>query len=266
MSSYLSRTRVGKVLTRVHEVRVGAGNSLRLPVLFVVGPTGSGKTQLTQALCRLLPSLGALGYTPPSRSSAQHILCDMISQTEARSHTLFSRGSDGLLASTCSLQQPVTETGNVCCGNGGSDPSWNPVLAVDSVQVYRGLDVGSGKAPVAIRRAVPHYFTDVVDPWFPLTVALATRYFRGAVAGIHSDGRVPLCAGGAVFYLSALLHGCPTTRVRLTRCGHSAGRTFRGTSDDLTGLEHFHSLIRFALALGQGAESAEQLGPPRTSA
>ncbi len=81
------------------------------------------------------------------------------------------------------------------------------VLSVDSMQVYRGMDVGTAKPTEAERRGVRHHLIDVVDPTEPFTVA---RFVESADAVIADAAarRVPLVAtGGTPLYYKALFEG-----------------------------------------------------------
>ena len=81
------------------------------------------------------------------------------------------------------------------------------IVSCDSLQVYRGLDVGSAKASLAERRAVPHHLLDVVEPDEPFSAADYARLARDAVAVLRARGVLPIVAGGTGLYLRALLHG-----------------------------------------------------------
>ena len=81
------------------------------------------------------------------------------------------------------------------------------IVSCDSLQVYRGLDIGSAKPSAAERAAVPHHLLDVVDPDHEFSAADYARLAREAVAGIHARGRAAIVAGGTGLYLRALLHG-----------------------------------------------------------
>jgi tRNA dimethylallyltransferase len=81
------------------------------------------------------------------------------------------------------------------------------IVSCDSLQVYRGLDVGSAKPGLQDRAAVPHHLIDVVDPDQDFSAADYGRMGRTAIADIHARGRVPIVAGGTGLYLRALLHG-----------------------------------------------------------
>ncbi|MCA9522482.1 MAG: tRNA (adenosine(37)-N6)-dimethylallyltransferase MiaA [Myxococcales bacterium] len=81
------------------------------------------------------------------------------------------------------------------------------IVGADSVQVYRGLDIGSGKVGAAEREGVPHHLIDVVEPDRPFTAGDYERCAVEAVAAIHRRGRLPLVVGGTGLYLRALLYG-----------------------------------------------------------
>ena len=86
-------------------------------------------------------------------------------------------------------------------GHGGE------IVSCDSLQVYRGLDIGSAKATPEERASVPHHLLDVAEPDQPFSAAEYARLARRAVAGIRARGRLPIVAGGTGLYLKALLQG-----------------------------------------------------------
>jgi len=81
------------------------------------------------------------------------------------------------------------------------------IVSCDSLQVYRGLDIGSAKASPEERAAVPHHLLDVVEPDALFSAAEYARLARAAVADIAGRGRVPIVVGGTGLYLRALLFG-----------------------------------------------------------
>src|SRR6185369_10121501 len=85
--------------------------------------------------------------------------------------------------------------------------SGGAIVRCDSLQVYRGLDIGSAKATPAERAAVPHHMLDVADPDEPFSAAEYSRQARAALAAITGRGRLAVVAGGTGLYLRALLHG-----------------------------------------------------------
>jgi tRNA dimethylallyltransferase len=81
------------------------------------------------------------------------------------------------------------------------------IVSCDSLQVYRGLDVGSAKATPEERRAVAHHLLDVVDPDQDFSAADYARLARAAVDDVTARGRLPIVAGGTGLYLRALRRG-----------------------------------------------------------
>ena len=81
------------------------------------------------------------------------------------------------------------------------------IVSCDSLQVYRGLDIGSAKATLEERREVRHHLIDVVDPGELFSAAEYARRARGALADVTERGRLPIVAGGTGLYLKALLEG-----------------------------------------------------------
>ncbi len=81
------------------------------------------------------------------------------------------------------------------------------IISVDSMQVYRGLDIGTAKPSAAERARVPHHLIDVVDLTEPFDAARFVTLANRAVAEIQSRGRVPILCGGTGLYFKALLEG-----------------------------------------------------------
>ena len=83
------------------------------------------------------------------------------------------------------------------------------VVNFDSVQVHRGLDIGSAKTPVCEREGIQHHLLDVVGPAEELTAGSYAHLGRLTIEGIAARGRLPILVGGTGFYLKALLEGLP---------------------------------------------------------
>jgi tRNA dimethylallyltransferase len=81
------------------------------------------------------------------------------------------------------------------------------IVSCDSLQVYRGLDIGSAKATREERASVPHHMLDIVEPDASFSAADYARLARAAIADIRGRGRLPIVAGGTGLYLKALLEG-----------------------------------------------------------
>ncbi len=85
-----------------------------------------------------------------------------------------------------------------------ADPSWE-IVTVDSMQVYRGMDIGTAKPTPAERAAVPHHLLDVVDPWDDYDLATFQSDARAAIAAIEDRGHRALLVGGTALYLRAVV-------------------------------------------------------------
>ncbi len=81
------------------------------------------------------------------------------------------------------------------------------IISCDSLQVYRGLDIGSAKPSPEEQSAVPHHLIDVVDPGGDFSAAEYSRQARRALGEIRERGGVPIVAGGTGLYLKALMGG-----------------------------------------------------------
>jgi tRNA dimethylallyltransferase len=81
------------------------------------------------------------------------------------------------------------------------------IISVDSMQVYRGLDIGTAKPSVAERARVPHHLIDVVELTETFDAAQFVRLANAAVMEIQSRGHVPIFCGGTGLYFKAFLEG-----------------------------------------------------------
>lgn len=81
------------------------------------------------------------------------------------------------------------------------------IVSGDSIQVYRGFDIGADKPGPEARRGVPHHLIDIVEPDVQYTAADFVRDALAAARGIAARGRLPIVAGGTGLYLKALVDG-----------------------------------------------------------
>ena len=81
------------------------------------------------------------------------------------------------------------------------------IISVDSMQVYRGLDLGTAKPSAAERARVSHHLLDVLELTEAFDAAQFVRLATAAVQGIQSRGRVPIFCGGTGLYFKAWLEG-----------------------------------------------------------
>ncbi|MBM9511546.1 tRNA (adenosine(37)-N6)-dimethylallyltransferase MiaA [Desulfogranum marinum] len=158
------------------------------------------------------------------------------------------------------------------------------IISMDSMQVYRYMDVGTAKASLEERTQVPHYLIDICDPDEQYNAARFVNDALDAINDIAARGKVPLITGGTGLYLSSLLNGLFTdvpvqesvrleVRKRYEEKGREAAYAellqidavaaerihINDTQRLLRGLEIFHSTgIPWSLHL----ESQQQQQPP----
>ncbi len=81
------------------------------------------------------------------------------------------------------------------------------IVSADSQQVYRGMDIGTGKASLEERESIPHHVLDVLNPDEEMTAARFVELADAAIATIHERKKKVIVAGGTMLYVKALLRG-----------------------------------------------------------
>lgn len=81
------------------------------------------------------------------------------------------------------------------------------IISADSRQVYKGLDIGSGKITQEEMKGVPHYLLDVADPKEIFSVEDFVKLGEQAISKILKKGKLPIICGGTGFYIDALIYG-----------------------------------------------------------
>jgi len=105
------------------------------------------------------------------------------------------------------------------------------VIGADSVQIYRGFDVGSGKPTAEERARAPHHLVDVADPLEPFDAQRFAELGEGAIADVRARGRTPIVCGGTFLWVRALVMGLapappadPAVRARHAALVEAEGR------------------------------------------
>jgi len=75
------------------------------------------------------------------------------------------------------------------------------IVSLDSMKIYRGMDIGTAKPSVEDRAAIPHHLIDIADPWDFFSVARFVSAADAAVTEIHQRGRPVIAVGGTLLYL-----------------------------------------------------------------
>jgi tRNA dimethylallyltransferase len=81
------------------------------------------------------------------------------------------------------------------------------IVSVDSMKIYRRMDIGTAKPSAEVRAALPHHCLDIVEPSESFNVARYVEYADRAVADIRAASHVPLAVGGTSLYIKALAEG-----------------------------------------------------------
>ena len=104
------------------------------------------------------------------------------------------------------------------------------IISIDSMKVYRGMDIGTAKPSDAVRREVPHHLINVVDPWEDFSVAQYVALADRAIEDTHARGKTIYVVGGTPLYIKALSEGLfegpgadPQTRERLQAIAKEQG-------------------------------------------
>jgi tRNA dimethylallyltransferase len=149
------------------------------------------------------------------------------------------------------------------------------IVGADSVQVYRGLDIGSNKPSAAELRGVSHHLIDVLAPTETLDAARYAALADAAIAEVHARGRVPVVVGGTGLWLRALLRGLvalpkvdPVLRARLEQAFEAqGGERLHAQLAELDPLSaarvHPSDMVRIVRALEVHAQTGRPLGELR---
>lgn len=148
------------------------------------------------------------------------------------------------------------------------------IISADSRQVYRGMDLGTGKVTKKEMQEVPHYLLDVASPKKSFSAAQYAKLAEKAVRDIISRGKLPIVCGGTGFYIDALLYGDlfpdvpPNAALRAKLAGKTAGKLFtilkkldpkRAKTIDTHNPVRLVRAIEIATALGSVPKPKKQL-------
>ena len=81
------------------------------------------------------------------------------------------------------------------------------IISLDSMSIYRGMDIGTAKPSRELRRVVPHHLIDVLEPHEEFSVAQYVEAAGGSAQEIVARGKTPLFVGGTGLYLRSVLRG-----------------------------------------------------------
>ena len=117
---------------------------------------------------------------------------------------------------------------------------WGEIVSCDSMQIYRGMDIGTAKPTASERTEIPHHLIDVADPEQDFSVMDFVAAAERATADILSRGKLPVLCGGTGLYLDAFLRGEEAE----TPGADPALRAELAALADAHGAEHLHAMLR----------------------
>ncbi len=105
------------------------------------------------------------------------------------------------------------------------------IISGDSMQVYRGMDIGTAKLPFAERAGIPHHLIDILEPDEPFSASRFQQLCVEKIAEIHGRGKLPFLVGGTGLYVESVCYGYDfqgdsgdeTLRERLRQYAHEHG-------------------------------------------
>ena len=114
------------------------------------------------------------------------------------------------------------------------------IISADSMQVYRGMDIGSAKVTPEEMQGVPHHLIDEFDPSEEFHVVKFQEYAKRYIREIHERGHIPILIGGTGFYIQAVLYD-----IDFTENGEDTSyRDMLQEKADREGAEVLHEMLR----------------------
>lgn len=79
------------------------------------------------------------------------------------------------------------------------------IISADSMQVYKGMDIGSAKITEEEKQGIRHHLIDILEPWEEFNVVVFQKKCKECLQGIYERGHIPILTGGTGFYIQAVL-------------------------------------------------------------
>ncbi len=134
-----------------------------------------------------------------------------------------------------------TASGKSALGMAMAEKLNGEIVCMDSMQVYRRMDVGTAKPTPEERAEIPHHLADIAEPWEPYTVARYAKDAKRVIAEITGRGNTPVLVGGTGFYLRALTHGLTLGGVR---SDPAVRERLKAVARDEAGKRKLHDMLR----------------------
>ena len=114
------------------------------------------------------------------------------------------------------------------------------IISADSMQVYKGMDIGSAKITRGEMDGVPHHLIDILEPWDEFNVVVFQQRCKEAMAEIYNRGNIPILTGGTGFYIQAVLKDIDFT----ANDDNSEYRTQLEELGKEKGAAHLHNMLK----------------------
>lgn len=126
------------------------------------------------------------------------------------------------------------------------------IISADSMQVYKGMDIGTAKIAPEEMDGVPHYLVDELEPWEEFNVVVFQKLCKQYMEQIYAKGKIPIIVGGTGFYIQSVLYDIDFT-------GNEADTSYRQMLERKAEDEGAEVLHQELAKVDQ--ESAEQIHP-----
>jgi len=100
------------------------------------------------------------------------------------------------------------------------------IISADSMQVYKGMDIGTAKVTLKEMEGVKHHLIDVLNPDEACSIAWFQKMVKAAMADIYARGKVPILAGGTGFYIQSIIYD-------ITFMDHEADHSYRDSLEEM---------------------------------
>ena len=81
------------------------------------------------------------------------------------------------------------------------------IISADSMQIYKGLDIGTGKVTEQEKDGVVHHMLDIVEPYAEYSVSEYVEQTKVIISKLNLQNKIPIIVGGTGFYLNGLING-----------------------------------------------------------
>ena len=114
------------------------------------------------------------------------------------------------------------------------------IISADSMQVYKGMDIGSAKITKEEMDGVPHHLIDILDPWEEFNVVVFQEACKKCMEEIYERGHIPILAGGTGFYIQAVLRDIDFTANE----DNTEYRSYLENLAEEKGAQHLHEMLQ----------------------